>query len=133
MHPLIRSTGLLILLFGVASLAADSNLTGTWNVHIQSSVQTRATTMKLKQEGKTVTGTLSGANGSELPITGTVAGEKISFSYPLTGLRIQNADGTGGGPTELTLRYEGTVQNNQISAKASNSLAGEIVLTAKKQ
>jgi hypothetical protein len=96
-------------------------------------VQARETTMKLKQVGRTVTGALIGASGTELPISGAIVGDKISLSYPLSGLRIRSASGTTSGPTELTLRYEGTVVNNHLTAKASNPVAGEILMTAKKQ
>jgi hypothetical protein len=131
MHPLIRS--LALFAFSASIHAADTHVSGTWNVNIQSSVQTRSTTMTLTQVGSGIKGFLHGANNTSLPITGMLTGDKISLSYPLTGLRIQNAEGTAGGPTEMTLRYEGKVANDQITAKAHSPLAGDIVLTAKKQ
>lgn len=61
-----------------ASPAADA--TGTWKWSVERNGQTFETTLKLKQEGEKLTGTVSGRQGRETEIEdGKVAGDEISF------------------------------------------------------
>jgi hypothetical protein len=67
-----------VLGLGSPALAADA--TGTWKWTVERGGNTFETTLKLKQQGEKLTGTITGRQGNETEIEdGKVAGETVSF------------------------------------------------------
>jgi len=67
-----------VLGLGAPALAAD--VTGTWKWSTDRNGTTVETTLKLKQDGEKLTGTMSGRNNTETEIEdGKVSGDTISF------------------------------------------------------
>lgn len=104
-----------------ASPAPAGNITGTWNGTVETSQGTGSPTFTFKQEGEKLTGTYKGQLG-EAPLTGTLKGNDISFSFKL------NFQGE-----EFTLTYTGKVEGNNMKGKAMLGQLGEANWTAKKQ
>jgi hypothetical protein len=73
---------LLSLAVGTAGGGA-SNISGTWDCSIDQKDEDgpMSVTFVFKQEGETLTGAYSDAARRNLPITGTVKGNKVTFSY----------------------------------------------------
>ena len=74
----------LIAAFAFVALAAD--VTGKWIAQVPGREgQTRAVTYTFQQDGETLTGTMSGRQGQEIPIAdGKVSGDTISFTVTMT-------------------------------------------------
>jgi hypothetical protein len=67
-----------VLGLGRPALAADA--TGTWKWTVERGGQTFETTLKLKQQGEKLTGTITGRQGNETEIEdGKVVGDTVSF------------------------------------------------------
>lgn len=104
-----------------ASTAPAGNITGTWNGTVETSQGTGSPVFTFKQEGEKLTGTYKGQLG-EAPLTGTLKGNDISFSFKL------NFQGE-----EFTITYTGKVEGNNMKGKAMLGQLGEANWTAKKQ
>ena len=120
----------LLCAVGATAHGADTNVSGAWSVSIESQIRPRQTTMQLKQEGQKLTGTLIDARGKPVPVSGTLVGNQITLSYPVTGIEIRT--NTPGANPELSMNYAGTVVDGRIAAKANNPLTGEISFNAKR-
>ena len=105
----------------VAAYAADTNVTGTWNMTTETQRGTRNASMVLTQSGENVTGTYKGQRG-DLPISGTIKGNALNLSYKL---EIQG--------NELEVKYVGTVSGDSMSGTVAMGQAGEGKFTGKKQ
>jgi len=105
----------------VAAYAADTNVTGTWNMTTETQRGTRNAIMVLTQSGENVTGTYKGQRG-DLPISGTVKGTALNLSYKL---EIQG--------NELEVKYVGTVSGDAMSGTVAMGQMGEGKFTGKKQ
>src|SRR5258707_11590310 len=82
---LAAALGLMVVL-GVGNPAAAADVTGTWKWSVERNGQTFETTLKLKQDGEKLTGTISGRQGSnDTEIEdGKVKGEDVSFKVTRT-------------------------------------------------
>jgi hypothetical protein len=71
-----------------APAAAQINLTGDWDVTIQSPQGTNTVKVTLTQDGETVSGRVKQIG--ELPVTGTLTGDdlKVAFTLPIQGQSI---------------------------------------------
>ena len=72
-----------------APAAAQMNLTGDWDMTIQSPQGTNTVRVTLTQDGETVSGRVTSQLG-ELPVTGALTGDdlKIAFTLPIQGQSI---------------------------------------------
>ena len=79
---------LLVALLAVPA-AAQNNLTGDWDMTIQSPQGTNTVKVTLTQDGETVSGRVTSQLG-ELPVTGALTGDdlKIAFTLPIQGQSI---------------------------------------------
>lgn len=78
----VRSTACwcAVAVFGLSAMALAADPTGTWKWSVERNGNTIETTLKLKQEGDKLTGTISGRQNTENPIDeGKVEGDKVSF------------------------------------------------------
>jgi hypothetical protein len=106
-----------VALAGLSGVArADdkkADATGTWSWETKGrDGTTRETTLKLKQDGDKLTGTISGRDGKETEIKdGTVKGDEISFKVTRTSQSGQ----------ENTTSYTATVSGDSIKGKAESA------------
>src|SRR5262245_1988621 len=68
------------LVLAVSAIAQSTNVTGDWDVTINSPQGARQGKISFKQEGAKLTGTLKNQRG-DVPIEGEVTGKEIKFKY----------------------------------------------------
>jgi hypothetical protein len=68
----------LTLLFAAITFAAD--ITGTWNLNVETDMGSGTPTFTFKQDGEKLTGTYSGQLG-EAKVSGTIKGDNVEFWY----------------------------------------------------
>lgn len=104
---LIWTLGVLVALALFAAIAADIN--GTWKATVQGrDGQTMEQTFKLKTEGSSVTGSISGGMGGEAQIQdGKIDGDTVTFSVK----REFNGN-------SMVMKYEGKVAGDEIKFKS---------------
>ncbi|AGA26813.1 hypothetical protein [Singulisphaera acidiphila] len=97
----------------VPALAADA--TGTWKWSVERNGQKIESTLKLKQEGTKLTGTLVGRNNTETEITdGKVDGDDVSFKVT----REFNGN-------KIVQTYKGKLSDDSIKGKVEFERNGE--------
>lgn len=123
MNTLRRMMIVSVAAIGALSLpvfAADANVTGTWNMTVESPMGSGNPVFTLTQKGAEVTGTYKGQLG-ESPVMGTVKGNAVELKYTI------NAQGM-----ELAITYAGTVEGDTMKGKVSYGDMGEGTFTGKK-
>ncbi len=103
-----------------AAIAQDSDVTGTWNLTVETQAGTGNPTVTLKQEKEQLTGTYKGRFG-EAPLKGTVKGKDIQFSFKVSGQG-----------QELQIEYTGTIEGETMKGKVKMGEFGEGTFTGKK-
>lgn len=104
-----------------ASLAAfAADVSGNWNLTVESPRGTTNPTMTLTQKGEDVTGTYKSPRG-EMPITGTLKGNDLKLSYTVSM-----------GDRSLTIDFVGVVDGDSITGKTVMGQMGEGKFSAKK-
>ncbi|MCA1563308.1 MAG: hypothetical protein LC753_09425 [Acidobacteria bacterium] len=71
------------------ALAQTADATGKWSMTLNTPRGPNTVPLVLKKEGETLTGTLTGPQGEELPIAGTQKDTAVSLSFT-----VQTSDGT---------------------------------------
>ena len=103
----------IVLASGVTALAADA--TGTWKWTVQFGDNTVEQTLKLKQDGEALTGTISGRQGAEIKIDdGKVSDDTITFKVT----REFNGN-------QFTQTYQGKVAEDTITGEIKFERGGE--------
>jgi len=111
----------LLGLFALVASAAD--VTGKWVAQVPGrGGNATETTFNLKQDGSTVTGTVSGGRGDQPISDGKVEGDKISFNV--------NLEFNG---NKITQAYTGTVSGDEMKLTRGGGRGNPIEFTAKKQ
>ena len=82
------------------SVASAVDISGTWQITVETSQVTGTPTAILKQDGEKLTGTFNSQILGEVKLTGTVKGNSIEFSF----------EGDAGGQT-LKVNYKGTIES----------------------
>jgi hypothetical protein len=111
----------LLGIFAVAAWGAD--VTGKWVAQVPGRNGNQEMTFNLKQDGDTVTGTITGGRGDQTISDGKVEGDNISF--------VVNLEFNG---NKIAQNYKGTVAGDEI--KFTREVAGRgnpVEFTAKKQ
>ena len=103
-----------------SSTTNQVNVTGNWDGEVQTDQGSGNPSFVLKQEGEKLTGTYKGMLG-ESTLTGTVKGDKIEFSFKVSG------------QLEGTVTYNGTTDGKTMKGKVSLAGVGEGTFTAKKK
>lgn len=98
-----------------------ADVTGTWNLTVETQAGSGNPTITLKQEGEALTGTYKGQLG-EAPLKGSIKGNDIKFSFKVN---VQGQD--------LDVEYAGTVDGNVMKGKVKLGELGEGTFTGKKQ
>jgi hypothetical protein len=83
-----------------ASLAFAADVSGTWQVAVETNQGSGNPTIVLQQQGENVTGTFHSQVFGESKITGTVKGNAIEFGF----------EGDAGGQT-IKVSYKGTIDS----------------------
>jgi hypothetical protein len=83
-----------------ASFASAADVSGTWQVTVETSQGSGSPTVVLQQQGEMLTGTFNSQIFGECKITGTVKGNAIEFAF----------EGDAGGQT-LKVAYKGTIES----------------------
>ena len=81
------------------SFALGADVSGTWQVTVETSQGTGTPTLDLQQKGEALTGTFHSQILGDAKISGSVKGNAIEFSF----------EGDAGGQT-LKVQYKGTVE-----------------------
>ena len=110
---------LVITLAGVR-FHAPVDVTGIWDFQVETPQGSGTPVFTFKQEGEKLTGQYKGLFG-ESPITGTVKGNAIEFSFKVSG------------DVEGTLVYTGTVDGDTAKGKVKLADLGEGTWTGKKR
>ncbi len=103
-----------------SAIAADANVSGEWDLTVESQMGTSNPHFSLKQDGGKLTGTYKGMLG-EAPVTGTVKGNEIAINFQV------NAQGM-----DLEVIYSGTVDGATMQGTVKLGDMGEGKFTGKK-
>ncbi|HQX57211.1 MAG TPA: hypothetical protein PLP07_14905 [Pyrinomonadaceae bacterium] len=104
----------LILLGAGAATAQSTSIAGEWDASYNTPGGPRSFRLIFNVEGEKVTGTAKRSNG-DVPLTGTVKGDDISFSYTI------NYNGN-----DLTLSFSGKIKGDSMDGTvAFNENANE--------
>lgn len=119
----VFSITLVVLLIPGLLLAQERtpDVTGTWELTVETPQGTGNPTIVLKQEGEKLTGVYKGRFG-EVNLQGSVKGNDITFSITV------NAQGT-----ELTITYKGTVEPDSMKGTVDFGGFGEGTWTGKRK
>ena len=82
------------------SLAFGADVSGTWQLAVETSQGTGTPTVTFKQDGEKLTGTFNSQILGEAKLTGTVKGNAIEFSF----------EGDAGGQT-IKVNYKGSIES----------------------
>jgi len=118
-----------VLLAGVALLALAApalaqemvDVTGEWEITVESPRGTRTQAITFEQEGNSLTGAMETQMGTTPISTGSVNGNDISFTMVFTR-----------GDRSMELAYTGTVEGDEMSGKFVTP-RGEVPWTAKRK
>lgn len=104
--------------------AAKIDLTGTYNVSMETPSITATPTVVLKQDGDKLSGDYISAQYGKFPLTGTVTGDDVTFSFAM------NIEGNG-----LNVTYAGKADKDggmQGSVNYGDMMSGTFTATKKK-
>jgi len=105
-----------------AASSQAANITGVWNVSVETQAGSGSPVFTLKQDGENITGNYKGQFG-EAPLTGTVKGNDVKIQFKV------NAQGQ-----DLNLTYTGKIDGkDSMSGKVSLGELGEGTWTAKRK
>ena len=80
----------------------SANIGGAWQLSWEGRGGSQQATIQIQQDGSKLSGTFQGSQGSS-PLTGSVAGNNISFSVQVQGRRT------------MTLAFTGTIDGDKMS------------------
>ena len=100
---------------------AGAGISGVWNATVETAQGSGNPVFTFKQEGEKLTGSYKGTFG-EAPLTGTIKGSDISFSFKVN---VQDQ--------AMEVTYTGKVDGTSMKGKAKLGELGEADWTAKKQ
>jgi hypothetical protein len=106
--------------FSFPALAADANVTGTWNMSVELPMGSGNPVFTLTQNGSEVTGTYQGQLG-EAAVTGKVQGNEVELKYTLSAQGV-----------DLVVTYSGTVDGDTMKGKVLMGEFGEGTFSGKK-
>ena len=105
----------------VASSTTNAvDVTGSWDVEVQTDQGAGNPSFTFKQDGEKLTGDYKGAFG-EAKLTGTIKGDKIEWSMKVSG------------QVEGTVTYSGTTDGKAMKGKVNLAGVGDGTFTGKKK
>ena len=122
MKRILSTTFVLLFVLTAALVAQTADITGTWDFAVETAAGAGTPTFTFKQEGEKLTGSYKGQLG-EAPLTGTVKGADVKFSFKL------NAQGQ-----DLAITYTGKIEGkDSMKGTAAYGELGEGTWTAKRK
>ncbi len=103
-------------------MSQGPNLTGEWEVTMDTPMGAQSAPMTLVQNGNELSGTTSDPFGNEVEIAGMIEGSDVHYSYSVNG---------PAGAIELT--FEGMLENDMIKGTAAFGAFGEGDFTAERK
>lgn len=103
------------------TLAADANVTGEWDMAVETQAGAGTPHFSLKQNGNELTGTYKGALG-EAPVTGTVKGNEISLKFSVSAQGV-----------DFDVSYSGVVEGDTMKGKVVMGQLGEGTFSGKRR
>lgn len=123
MHKTLKSLALgIFILLGTSLYALAVDVSGTWDMTIQSERGDWDTELTIKQEGEKIKVTMPGFQGDQIEGEGTVTDNKIEFTF-----NISTPQG------DFSIIYKGTIEENTMSGEAEVGDFGTMEWTAKKR
>ncbi|MFZ2053426.1 MAG: hypothetical protein WAU81_04435 [Candidatus Aminicenantales bacterium] len=122
---MMRKTALFLLTFFLSAFGAalgaaqETDISGEWQLTIQSPRGPMTIEARFVQEGTKLTVTMTGPRGDESSGEGTIQGQAVQWSVTRS---------TGGG--ERTVVYQGTVKGTSMSGTADLGEMGTVGWTA---
>jgi hypothetical protein len=110
-----------VLLMAAAQVASAADVTGTWNMSVETTAGTGSPVFTLTQKGDTISGTYKGQLG-EAPVTGTVKGDDVTLEIKV---EVQGQS--------LTVVYTGKLDGKNMSGKVSLGQLGDGTFKGTKQ
>jgi hypothetical protein len=101
---------------------APQDVAGTWALTVETPQGTGNPTLTLKQDAEKLTGTYNSQFFGERPVTGSVKGDAITFSFTVS------MEGN-----TVTVTYSGTVEKDTMKGKVAFGDMGEGTFTGKKK
>jgi quinohemoprotein ethanol dehydrogenase len=102
-----------------ASNAAPQDFAGKWNIVIQSPVGPQHAVMELKVSGNVVTGVVTADQGA-VNVAGSVANGRVKL------------EGKASMPMPITIKYDMTVRNGELSGDNANGPFGTFPVLGRK-
>lgn len=90
---------------------------GTWNILLNTPLGQQNITLKVVQDGSSISGTASSPMGDQDFSGGTVDGDRISLSMDITQ------------PMPMTIQFDGTVDGDTVSGTATLGAFGASTFT----
>jgi hypothetical protein len=118
--------GLALALIAVVQ-AAGADVSGKWTAQVPGrNGQTREQTFTFKADGEKLTGTVSGMQGAEIPITdGKISGSDITFNVTMNfqgnEVKLGYKGSVAGDEIKFTRSREGSDQKQEFTAKRVKS------------
>lgn len=105
------------IFFPEAQAQQAVNVSGTWNMSVETDMGSGTPTFVLKQEGEKITGTYTGQLGDS-PVTGTIKGSTIHLEFSIQGNLIT---------------YDGTASSTEMQGKVKLAEMASGTFTGKKK
>jgi len=97
---IFRTIRLVLLTAVVAFMAIAEDITGKWEFKVQTPRRNGSPSFTFKQDGEKLSGTYSGLFG-KAPLSGTVKGDQVEFSFKARFVGGVQYTGTIEGPTSM--------------------------------
>jgi len=110
-----------VLVMAAAQVASAADVTGTWNMSVETTAGSGSPVFTLTQKGDTISGTYKGQLG-EAPVTGAVKGDDVTLEFKI------EAQGQ-----TLTVVYTGKLDGKSMSGKVSLGQLGDGTFKGTKQ
>jgi len=123
MSKILKTLALgILILWGASFYALAVDISGTWDMTIQTDRGDWNTELTIEQEGEKIKVTMPGWQGDQIEGEGTVKDNKIEFTFNIS---TQRGD--------FSITYTGTVEGDTMSGEAEMGDFGTMQWTAKKK
>jgi len=123
MHKTLRTLAFgILILWGTSLCALAVDVSGAWEITIQSERGDWDTELTIEQDGEKIKVKMPGFQGEEMEAEGTVTDNKIEFTF-----NISTPQG------DFSIIYKGTVEEDTMSGEAEVGDFGTMKWTAKKK
>jgi cytoskeletal protein CcmA (bactofilin family) len=105
---------------GDSASTPGNDLTGTWNLEVETAQGAGRPTLIIKQSGESISGTYQGMLG-EAPLSGSIKGDRFEISFQVSG------------QVEGKVVYQGTTDGRSMQGKVALAGIGEGTFTGRKK